>query len=222
MPEPFVPPVPLHQLSHRDFLQGSAPFEALVSFLPERVPGDLYARSRTPRRTWRPVRVRGVVRTRDRGVGRGAASDGIRVVHTAAGGTFDLISSTAWDHVFLYHPWGDRIPVNPTGTARFYLPVTPDSRDETEAIFDLEQPGIPSFAVVGNHNPDCRGPTAESSTRTLPGRRGPRYHRFNRGRVHHTVPDKASWVSAGYVDCMASDRFGAVFAAPVPSSSDLG
>lgn len=36
-------------------------------------------------------------------------------------------------------PSGYRIPLNPTGTARMYLPIVPDARGEMSAVFDLER-----------------------------------------------------------------------------------
>ena len=84
-----------------------------------------------------PVRIRGIVRSGGRGVGRVAVSDGLRVVDSDADGRFELVSTADRDFVWARIPAGHRIPTNPSGTARFYQPIDP-SADEMSVAFDLE------------------------------------------------------------------------------------
>lgn len=100
---------------------------------------DPAALARDAARRRRPVRVRGVVRCEGRGVAGVAVSDGISIVPTGADGTFELLTTGARRFVQIGVPAGFRIPVNPTGTARFYTPLEADERGEATAIFELER-----------------------------------------------------------------------------------
>jgi len=84
-----------------------------------------------------PVRVRGVVRTPAGGLAGVAVTDGLSVVDTTADGTFELVTTRERPFVHVSLPAGHQIPVNPTGTARFYRPIVADGA-EAEAVFDLE------------------------------------------------------------------------------------
>lgn len=84
-----------------------------------------------------PVRVRGVVRADGRGLGGVAVSDGLQVVETEADGAFEIVTSTGQEFVWLSVPSGCRVPKNPSGTARFYQPLTAAS--EQTVAFDLER-----------------------------------------------------------------------------------
>lgn len=129
------------RLDRRQFLR-AASAGAAAALLPERILADPYAPAlRTPVHAGRtpptPVRIRGVVRSRERGLAGVAISDGLDVVRTQRDGTFELHSSTDRDFVRLCVPAGHRIPLNPTGTARFYQPLARD-RNEQTVSFDLE------------------------------------------------------------------------------------
>lgn len=125
-------------LRRRSFVKTGLIAGATAALLPDRVLADPYAPWRpavnAPRR---PIRVRGVVRANGRGVAGVAVTDGLRIVDTQPDGTFDFVSSSERAFVYLSLPAGYRIPVNPTGTARFYLPMAPDRRDEMQAVFEL-------------------------------------------------------------------------------------
>lgn len=84
-----------------------------------------------------PIRVQGVVRSGGRGVARVPVSDGVQVVDTASDGTFELVTSADRQFVWLTTPSGYQTPVNPTGTANFYRPLTA-GRVEQSVQFDLE------------------------------------------------------------------------------------
>lgn len=92
------------------------------------------------------VRIRGVVRSGGRPLRDLSVTDGYSVVRTAGDGTFELTSSSLASFVSLCLPAGYRIPRNPTGTARFYVPLD-FSRPEMTAEFDLE----PLAASDENH-----------------------------------------------------------------------
>ncbi len=138
MSEPFVPPTWLGRISRREFLRRGGLTGAAAAFLPGRLLADPYEPYRIPVPDRRPIRIRGVVRAGDRGVGGVPVTDGIRVVDTASDGTFDFVSSTAREHVYLTLPSGHRIPTSSARTARFYRSIDPGAGDEMEAVFDLE------------------------------------------------------------------------------------
>lgn len=124
-------------LGRRAFLRTAALGAAALA-LPTRLSADPYA-PLGPRRPARPVRIRGQVRGPGGGVGGVAVSDGLDVVGTARDGTFELVSTADQRFLQMSVPAGHAIPVNPTGTARFYQPIRPDSDDEMEAVFGLER-----------------------------------------------------------------------------------
>ncbi len=123
-------------LSRRSFLRaGAAGAGALL--LPEWIAADPYAPLVGPS-LGSPLRIRGQVRSGGRGVAGVAVSDGLEVVRTARGGTFDLVTTADRDFLRLSVPAGYRVPRNATGTARFYAPIAPAANGEMAASFDLE------------------------------------------------------------------------------------
>jgi hypothetical protein len=144
----ILPPRPGSPVDRRTFLRRAAglaaaglvvPGEMLAGeLLAERAARDPWAPLVPPRPTGDPVRVRGRVVSSGRGLARVGISDGLRVVETDGDGRFELVSDSARDFVSVSLPAGHRIPVNETGTARFYQPLRPDGRGEMEALFELE------------------------------------------------------------------------------------
>ena len=88
-----------------------------------------------------PIRVRGVVRSQERGLPRIPVSDGVQVVETAADGTFELITRPEQGFVWFSPPSQYRIPLNRPGTARFYQSLS--RRSEQTAVFELEPDPVP-------------------------------------------------------------------------------
>jgi hypothetical protein len=125
-------------VSRREFLRRAGLLGVAATLLPDRLLADPYQPYLLPRAPGRPLRIRGVVRAEGRGVAGVPVTDGIRIVDTLADGTFELVSDTARDHVYLSLPSGYRIPTNPTGTARFYQPIQVGPGGEMEAEFSLE------------------------------------------------------------------------------------
>lgn len=123
-------------LDRRAFLAAAAGLAAGLS-LPERLAADPYAPLGPPRRGT-PVRIRGRVRSRGRGVAGVSVSDGLGVVATDRDGRFELRSSSDRDFVWCSVPSGYRIPVGPTGTGRFHHAVAPSRGGELDALFELE------------------------------------------------------------------------------------
>lgn len=121
-------------IGRREFLRhaGLATAAALVS--PETLLADPYAPLPRILRPAAPVRVRGRVVSRGRGVRNVSVTDGLSVVRTDADGRYELVTTTRQRFVYLPVPSGYRIPVNETGTARFYQPIQPDRRGEMNAI----------------------------------------------------------------------------------------
>ena len=126
--------------NRRDFLRagahGVAAGAALLA-LPELLRAELYAPLLRPPKG-PPVRVRGAVRSAGRGVPGVAVSDGLDVVLTGGDGTFELVTTAHRDFLRVSVPAGHTVPLNPTGTARFYQPIRPDSRGEMDALFEME------------------------------------------------------------------------------------
>ncbi len=123
-------------LSRRRFLKSTALAGAAL-FLPAPLRADPYC-------PWPvvppgpPVRIRGRVAARGRGLAGVAVTDGRTVVATEADGSFTLVADGNRPFVYCSIPAGYRIPQNPTGTARFYMPLRADARGEMTAHFDLE------------------------------------------------------------------------------------
>lgn len=129
------------RLDRRQFLRAASAGGAAV-LLPERLLADPFGnplRAAHPpgRVAPAPVRIRGVVHSRGRPLAGVAISDGLDVVRTQGDGSYELHSSTDRDFVRLCVPAGQRIPVNQTGTARFYQPIVADRAEQTVS-FELE------------------------------------------------------------------------------------
>jgi 3',5'-cyclic AMP phosphodiesterase CpdA len=65
-------------------------------------------------------------------------TDGLDVVTTSADGEYTLVTWADREFVNITVPAGHRIPVHPTGTARFYHPLLPNTEGEAEVNWDLE------------------------------------------------------------------------------------
>jgi hypothetical protein len=136
---PFSPPgghAP--GMDRRSFLRLGAAGAAATLLLPDWLAADPYAPF-IHRDLGRPVRIRGRVRSGGRGVSEVAVSDGLQVVKTARDGTFEILSTEGRDFLRMTVPSGYRIPLNPTGTARFYQPIAPATSGEMDALFELER-----------------------------------------------------------------------------------
>ena len=132
--------MPRPVIDRRSFLEVSA--SAMVGLaLPEKVLRDPYRLLRTTARAGSPVRVRGTVSSRGRGLARVAVSDGRAVVETAADGAYELVTTAERPFVTVSVPSGYAIPQHPTGTARFYQPLALNARSEMRASFEFEPLG---------------------------------------------------------------------------------
>ncbi len=123
--------------ARRDFLKAGV-LAGAAGLLPAQLLADPYTPAPVDAGPRRPVRVRGIVRARGRGVARVMVTDGINVVDTAPDGTFVLASSSDREFIYLSLPAGYQVPVSSTGTARFFQPLRADSRGEMRLVFDLE------------------------------------------------------------------------------------
>ncbi len=126
-------------LDRRSFLTSAAGLAAAAVVTPERILADPYAPLVKTFRSRDPVRIRGRVMASGRGLARVGITDGRSVVRTGSDGRFELMSSTDRRFVSCSLPSGHGIPMNPTGTARFYHPIRPDRRGEMDALFALER-----------------------------------------------------------------------------------
>ncbi len=128
-----------NDLDRRSFLRHSALGVVALS-LPASMRGDPYAPTLRQAAAVRgPVRIRGIVRGAGRGLGGVAVTDGLSVVDTDGDGRFELVSLSDRDFVSVSLPAGYDIPLNPTGTARFYEPISPNADGEMEVTFDLQR-----------------------------------------------------------------------------------
>ena len=127
-----------HDLDRRSFLRVAAGLAAATTVTPERILADPYAPLPGAMAVPDPVRIRGRVVAAGRGLARVGISDGRSVVRTDVEGRFELVSSMDQRFVSCRLPAGHRIPLNPTGTARFYQAIRPDRRGEMDALFELE------------------------------------------------------------------------------------
>lgn len=116
--------------SRRQFLEASAAAVAGLAAVPQ------WVRAATP------IRVRGRVTSNGRGLGRVAVSDGLRVVPTAADGSFELVTRTGQRYVTLSTPHGHVLPTHETGTLRQFVRLAPDARGEQTVRFDLARLGV--------------------------------------------------------------------------------
>ena len=98
--------------------------------LPERLLADPYAP--LPRLAARPspIRIRGRVTGAGRGLGGVRISDGLSVVRTTSDGSYTLVSDATQPFVFVSTPAGWQPTRNPSGTARFYLPIAPSAAEQ--------------------------------------------------------------------------------------------
>lgn len=101
--------------------------------------GVARAVSPLPHLAGRTVRVRGRVHAAGKGLPGVAISDGLSIVMTGPDGTYELVSSAARRFVQVSVPSGYRVPVHPTGTARFFVPLAPDDSGEASASFEFER-----------------------------------------------------------------------------------
>lgn len=83
------------------------------------------------------VRIRGRVHANGAAIARVAVTDGVSVVQTAKDGTFTLLSSPRQPFVYVTVPGTHEVPVNPTGTARFYQPIASGRDGEMQVEFAL-------------------------------------------------------------------------------------
>ena len=148
-------PRPARHPSRRTLLKAGAAALSGALIAPERLLADAYAPLRsglgrtspgtTPSpavaNASAPVRVRGVVRARGRGMPGVAVSDGLQVVDTGPDGAFELVTRPEQGFVWFTAPSGYRFPLNSPGTARFYQPLS--ERSEQSAVFEIEPDPLP-------------------------------------------------------------------------------
>jgi hypothetical protein len=123
-------------LTRRGFLRAGA-LGASTLILPDKILAEPF-RKGIRRAIADPVRVRGRVQAGGQGLGGVAISDGWDVVVTDGDGLYEFISTADRDFIRMTVPSGFEIPRNPSGTASFYHPMTPNASGEMEAVFDLE------------------------------------------------------------------------------------
>jgi hypothetical protein len=129
-------PLPAGGRSRRHFLKQTAVLGAAL-VLPAPLFADPYAPLSRRIHPATPVRVRGRVQAAGRGLAGVRVTDGLNVVRTGNDGRFELLTDTRRAFVYLSLPAGYTLPVNPTGTVRFYEPIRPDARGEMSVRFDL-------------------------------------------------------------------------------------
>lgn len=111
---------------------------SLAAALALGLPPDVAARLARPATPLADLRVRGRVTSAGRGLARVAVSDGVTSVLTDRDGRYELHTSRDRPFVFCGVPAGHRIPLQPSGTARHFVPLAPDARGEQRADFAFE------------------------------------------------------------------------------------
>ncbi|MCC5942731.1 MAG: calcineurin-like phosphoesterase C-terminal domain-containing protein [Balneolaceae bacterium] len=86
----------------------------------------------------KPVRIRGQVTSEGSPLAKIAVTDGLRITETNNDGTYELYSDGRRPFVYITIPAGYNIPINPTGTARFFERIKPGNDDIAEISFELE------------------------------------------------------------------------------------
>lgn len=87
------------------------------------------------------IRIKGFVTNHSKPLKGVVVSDGYSVTSTDSDGTYELITDTIQDFVFLSIPSGYRIPVSKNGTANFYKRIDKNSKSEQTINFQLEVSG---------------------------------------------------------------------------------
>jgi len=120
----------------RSFLRAAAGMSVASVLTPELVLADPYVPWRPKAGRSAPIRVRGRVSSGGRGLAGVRVSDGASVVRTDRDGAYELLTEASRDFVTCSVPSGYDVARNPSGTARFYHPLSGAS-DELDASFDL-------------------------------------------------------------------------------------
>ncbi|MDX2194209.1 MAG: calcineurin-like phosphoesterase family protein [Gemmatimonadales bacterium] len=103
------------------------------------LPRDLVARATRPLILGAaPVRVRGRVHLRGRGLAGVGVSDGLQVVRTAADGRYELVTTSDRQWVTCHVPAAAALPLTPTGMLGGHVALQPDPRGEQRADFALD------------------------------------------------------------------------------------
>lgn len=87
------------------------------------------------------IKIKGSVSQNSKPLKGVVVSDGYSVTSTASDGTYELITDTIQDFIFLSIPSGYRIPVSKNGTANFYKKIEKNINSEQTISFQLEESG---------------------------------------------------------------------------------
>lgn len=119
-----------------------------------------------------PIRIKGKVQSNGKGLPHVAVTDGLSVVTTDAAGVFTLVSSTARDYVYISMPSGYTIPMNATGTARFYQRIQANAQGEMSTVFNLTALPVSDmhhqFLALGDIQTQDKFETARFLNETVP------------------------------------------------------
>ncbi len=132
-------PTSLHSLyTRRSFLR-TAGAGAAGLILVDSILADPYAPVRHLVRDAVPLRVRGAVRLNGKALAGVRVSDGLSVVATGPDGSYELHTHDRQEFLSCTVPGNARLPQNPTGTAKMYMPIIASGTGEIEASWDLEK-----------------------------------------------------------------------------------
>lgn len=122
----------------RDFLKSLGLFSVGLGLSPfSGYATEELAQKELLQRAYSPVRVRGRVTAKGKGLTGVAVTDGLRVVTTKANGSYELLTDNTRSFVYLTLPSGYEIPAKANGIASFYQRITPNAKAEFAANFDL-------------------------------------------------------------------------------------
>lgn len=100
-------------------------------------PWDIWANPLKILEPRKSLRINGRVTARGKGLAGVAVTDGFNLVQTGSDGTYELISSTRQDYVYMSLPAGYQIPRQQNGSAAFFEKLD-KTREESSISFDLE------------------------------------------------------------------------------------
>lgn len=87
------------------------------------------------------IRIRGLVTHNSKPLKGVVVSDGYSVTSTSSDGTYELVTDTIQDFIFISIPSGYKIPVSKNGTANLYKKIDKNSVNEQTISFQLEKSG---------------------------------------------------------------------------------
>lgn len=124
--------------SRRSFLKQLGMVSGAI-LLADSILADPYKELTLPNLKRDIIKVRGIVTDGLNPIERVVISDGISVTETKKDGTYELISDTNQNYIFISQPSGYKINTNNSGTANFYQKISNSNSNEITINFNLKR-----------------------------------------------------------------------------------